>query len=294
MVNRSMKLIDLYVHKQPVLSLEIFPPRASYPLDNLFNVLDSLKTLIPDFISVTYGAGGHNRERTVDIAARIKREYGIESMAHLTGICHTRSDIEAILDQLTEEDIYNIIALRGDPPDDDPGFDFNQQEYRYAYQLIEHARSKDSFGIAAAVHPEGHPASASREDDLRHLKHKVAVGVDFLITQLFFDNQVYYSFMDRALAIGIEVPVVPGIFPVRNSQQVLQGVKLGGATVPLALTRLLNKYYQDPSSMEAAGIEYACHQIEDLLSNRVPGVHLYTMNKAEHIMEIVRNVGLAR
>jgi methylenetetrahydrofolate reductase (NADPH) len=286
------KIIDLYKMNKIVLSLEIFPPRPDYSLEIIFKTLDDLKKLNPGYISVTYGAGGSNRGRTVDIAAKIKKEYGIESQAHLTCVGHTKKEVDDILDDLLREDIHNIMALRGDLPDDRPDFDLEKQEYRYAYQLINNIHGKADFGIAAAAHPEGHPECYRLSEDLKNLKQKVDVGVDFLITQLFFDNRIFYDFVDKAVKIGISCPIVPGIMPVLNSKQIKRMIYLCGASIPAKLLELVDRYENNPDDMQKAGIEYASEQVADLMTNKVPGIHLYTMNKAEQISTLVTNVGL--
>lgn len=288
-----MKIIELYRDGKPVLSLEIFPPRLDYPLETVFATVNELTKLQPGFISVTYGAGGSNRDRTVEIASRIKNDYNIESLAHLTCMRHTREEIQQILDALMQVDIHNIMALRGDPPENEPEFQLELQEYRYAYQLINDARQRADFGIAAAAHPEGHPECRRLNEDLENLRHKVDCGVDLLITQLFFDNRVYYDFVDRAIAKGIACPVVPGIMPVLNAGQVKRMIYLCGASIPSKLLSLVDRFEKTPQDMEKAGIEYASQQIMDLIDSGVPGVHLYTMNKPGQITQIVTNVGLA-
>ncbi len=288
-----MKIGSFYEAGKPVLSLEIFPPKPDYPLGTIFQTVEELQKLNPKYISVTYGAGGGNGDRTVEIAARIKREYGIESLAHLTCVRHTKAEVNSILENLLQENIRNLLALRGDPPEDDPGFDFNRQEYRYAYELVEDVKKKADFGIAAAAYPEGHTECQRLSEDLTFLKEKVERGVDFLLTQLFFDNRIYYEFVEKANRTGINCPIVPGIIPVLNAKQIKRIIYLCGASIPHNLLRLVDKYENSPADMEKAGIEYASKQVEDLLNNKVPGVHLYTMNKSVQIAEIVTNVGLA-
>jgi len=287
-----MKIIDFYRKGAPVLSMEVFPPKKNYPLETIFYTLNGLKKLNPAYISVTYGAGGGNKDRTVEIASRIKKEYGIESQAHLTCIGHSKTQVSSILDELLEEDIHNVMALRGDIPQDDPDIDFSKQEYRYAWELVRDIRAKGDFGIAAAAHPEGHPECRRLSEDLEHLKKKVDMGVDFLITQLFFDNRIFYDFIEKAQKKGINCPVVPGIMPVLNSRQIRRIIYLCGASIPAKLLKLVDKYENSPLDMEKAGIEYASQQVADLIANKVPGVHLYTMNKTEQISQIVKNVGL--
>lgn len=289
-----MKIGEFYKKDAPVLSLEIFPPKRDYPLETVFETIEELKNLNPKFISVTYGAGGSSRGRTVEIAARIKRDYGVEPLAHLTCVSHTRQEVLEILEQLVKENIHNILALRGDPPEDDPNFDFSKQEYHYAYELIRDAKKVYDFGIAAAAYPEGHRECKRLSEDLKYLKQKVDEGVDFLITQMFFDNRFYYDFVDKAVAMGINCPIIPGIMPVLNPKQVRRIIYLsGGASIPSKLLDLVEKYGLKPEDMEKAGIDYASEQIRDLLEEKVGGVHLYTMNKARQIAQIVRNVGLA-
>lgn len=287
-----MKIGSFYGEGKPVLSFEVFPPKPDYPLDTIFKTIEELQKLNPKYISVTYGAGGSNRDRTVEIAAKIKKDYNIESLAHLTCVKHTRAEVNAILDQLMQANIRNVLALRGDVPEDEPDFDFASQEYRYAYELVEDVKQKADFGIAAAAYPEGHSECSRLNRDLTHLKAKVERGVDFLITQLFFDNRIYYDFIDKAIGVGINCPIVPGIIPVLNAKQIKRIIYLCGASIPSKMLKLVDKYDDKPVDMEKAGIEYASNQLEDLLNNKVPGIHLYTMNKSEQITQIVTNVGI--
>jgi methylenetetrahydrofolate reductase (NADPH) len=289
-----LKIIELYKSGKPLLSLEVFPPQIDYPLETVFKTLDGLKLLKPGYISVTYGAGGSNRARTVEIAARIKKEYGIESQAHLTCTGHTNRQIEIVLNELSEQGVENIMALRGDPPQDGTIYNFSKQEYCYALDMIKDIKkNKTNFGISAAAHPEGHPECDRLKEDIFNLKKKVDTGVDFLITQLFFDNRIYYEFVDRAIKSGIKCPIVPGIMPVLNARQIRRIIYLCGASIPAKLLILVDKYDNNPEGMAKAGVEYASQQVEDLLNNKVPGIHLYTMNRSKQITDIVKNVGLA-
>ncbi len=287
-----MKIIDLYQAGGTVLSLEIFPPRPNYPLDSIFVTVEALKKLDPGFISVTYGAAGSTKDRTVEIAARIKRVYGIEAVAHLTCVSHRRAELESIMDSLMEEGIKNIMALRGDLPEGDPDFKLENCEYRYASEMIREARQRADFGILAAAYPEGHPECRRLNEDLFYLREKVESGVDVLITQFFFDNRKFYDFLDKACQAGINCPIVPGIMPVLNANQIKRMLILSGASLPGRLVKILDLYSDDPAGMERAGIEFASRQLEELLENQVPGIHLYTMNKAAQITEIAKNVGL--
>lgn len=291
-----MKLIECYQSPKPILSLEISPPKRNAPIDTvaqIFDTLAQLVTLKPSYISVTYGAGGSTRGNTVEIASRIKNDYGIESMAHLTCVGHRRQDIDSILNQMREKGIDNILALRGDLPDNQPDYDIRNQDYHYAVELIQEVKAKTDFCIVAAAYPEGHPESRRLSQDLQHLKEKVEAGVDFLITQMFFNNRVYYEFMERTAAIGINVPIVPGVFPVLHARQIRRTIYLCGASIPAELLRLVDKWEDQPAEMEKAGIDYAAGQILDLLDNGVPGIHFYTMNKAQQAAEILHQAGLA-
>ncbi len=288
-----MKIIEFYkLTDDPVLSLEIFPPQASYPIESLFHTIEELRDLEPDFISVTYGAGGSTRDRTVEIASSIKKDFGIETLAHLTCMAHSRQEVDHILETLWDRGIRNIMALRGDPPADAESLEMIQREYHYAWELIEEARKKADFGIAAAAYPEGHLECQKNSDDIIHLKQKVDAGVDVLISQLFFDNRKFFDFIDRSLQVGINCPIVPGIMPVLNAKQIKRMISLSGASITSELLKLLDKYGDLPEEMEKAGIEYASRQVEDLLTNGVPGIHMYTMNKSRQIKEIAKNAGL--
>lgn len=289
---KIMKIAAFYKEKKPVLSLEIFPPKKDYSLGTIFATIDELKKLNPKFISVTYGAGGKEKDKTGEIAARIKKNYGIEPLAHLTCARHTKAEVDAILDELWQAGIRNILALRGDPPENEADFDFSHQEYRYAYELIDDARAKADFGIAAAAYPEGHSECSRLSADLTNLKMKVDRGVDFLITQMFFDNRIYYDFVDKAITKGINIPIVPGIIPVLNAKQIKRIIYLSGASIPHTLLKLVDEYEDSPDDMAKVGTDFASSQVQDLVTNKVAGVHLYTMNKAEAITEIVNNVGL--
>ena len=289
-----MKIRDLYREDgPPVLSLEVFPPSKSYTLESVFTTLDGLRELEPSFISVTYGAASGERERTVEISSRILKDYSIEPLAHLTCLGHSRCEIAAKLDELSASGIENILALRGDPSEDDPGFDPAAGDYRYAYSLIEEIKRRGDFGIMAAAYPEGHFECPRVSDSHEHLRRKIDAGAEVLITQLFFDNRIFFDFMERIAALGIEVPVIPGIMPVLNSKQIKRIIYLCGVSIPSTILRLLDRYGKNPEDMEKAGIDYAVEQVSGLIESGVPGIHLYTMNKISQISEIARRTGLA-
>lgn len=289
-----MRIIDLFKNKKPVISFEIFPPKLDTPLETIFDTLKQFKDLNPDFISVTYGAGGSQKDRTVEIASKIKNGYGIETMAHFTCVGHSTVEIDNMTATLRSNNLTNILALRGDPPVNQPDFDFSKNTFKYASELIDYIRSKDTedFCIAAAAYVEGHVDSKRLKDDLIHLKEKVDKGVDFLVTQLFFDNRLFYDYLDRAAALNINCPVTPGIMPVFKADQIKRITSLCGASIPAKLVIMMDKYEDNPEDMRKAGIEYASMQIRDLIDNGVDGIHLLTMNRPKSSKEILENAGL--
>ncbi|WHH61638.1 methylenetetrahydrofolate reductase [NAD(P)H] [Petroclostridium sp. X23] len=286
-----MHIARLFKNKKPVVSFEIFPPKPDYPVETIFSTLDRLKDLKPDFISVTYGAGGSNRERTEVISSKVKNNYGIECLSHLTCVCTSRSDMNEILEHLRKNNIENILALRGDVP---KGYDEKEafKEYRYALDLIRHIKEEGDFCIAAAAYPEGHIQSDSLQTDIKFLKQKVDEGVDFLITQLFFDNRLFYNFWEMVREEGINIPITIGIMPVLNANQIKRITTLCGSSIPTELAHLLSKYCNNADDLEKAGIEYASKQTQDLLEHGVDGIHFYTMNKPEQIYQIMKNCNL--
>lgn len=287
-----MKLIELFKTKKPVISFEIFPPKLDMPIESIYDKLEDFKKLNPDFISVTYGAGGSAKDRTIDIASKIKKDYKIESMAHFTCVGHSKEEIDSLIDSLENKELENVLALRGDPPRDRPDFDFSKNVYQYASQLIEHIKKRSNLCIAAAAYAEGHVDSPRIKDDLINLKNKVDTGVDFLVTQLFFDNRIFYDFLDRAVSLGITCPVTPGIMPVFRADQIKRIASLCGASIPAQLVIIMDKYGNNPDDMLKAGIEYACMQIQDLIDNGVDGIHLLTMNRAKSTRKILENLNL--
>jgi methylenetetrahydrofolate reductase (NADPH) len=290
-----MNLADLFKKKKPVISFEIFPPKLDTPLESIFDTLEQFKELKPDFISVTYGAGGSAKDRTIEIASKIKNEYHIEGMAHFTCVGHSKAEIDSLLENLHANNLGNILALRGDPPANQPNFDFSKNVYKYASELIEHIRKKSNFFcIAAAAYVEGHSDSKRLKDDLIHLKHKVETGVDFLVTQLFFDNRFFYDFLDKTSAMGINCPITPGIMPIFKADQIKRIASLCGASFPAKLVVLMDKYGDNPEDMRKAGIEYASTQIRDLIDNCVDGIHLLTMNRPKSSRIILENTGLLK
>jgi methylenetetrahydrofolate reductase (NADPH) len=284
-----------------VFSFEFFPPKTEKGEAVLWRSLEQLAPLQPDFVSVTYGAGGSTRTRTLELVARIKRELGIEPMAHLTCVGATRDELARTIDQLGERGICNILALRGDPPAGETNFVPPVGGLRHASELVAFVRERGPFCVGAACYPEVHPEAQSRDEDLRWLKHKVDAGVDFLITQLFFDNTHYYEFVKRATAAGVTVPIIPGVMPVTNFDQIQRFTQLCGASIPAVLRERLGGE-ADPQEVFWTGVSYAAHQCRVLLSppvtepfatppRSVPGIHFYTLNKSpatRAIFEILR------
>lgn len=283
-----MKISELLQNRKITFSCEIFPPKPGADISRMWEVVQGIAELSPDFISVTYGAGGSTSKRTVEIASAIQEQHGIPALAHLTCVSSSREDIRNQLNLMKENGLENILALRGDLPKDDsiPAL----THYKYACELIEDIKSQGDFCIGAACYPEGHVECERREDDIDYLKHKVECGCDFLTTQMFFDNNVLYNFMYRILAKGIHVPVIAGIMPVINSRQIKRSCELSGTQLPQRFRRIAEKFSDDPLAMKQAGIAYATEQIIDLLSNGVEHIHLYTMNNPEIAGAIVNNL----
>lgn len=276
-----MRIPDAIGRDGPVFSFEFFPPKTPRGEENLFRVIDSLRQLHPTFVSVTYGAGGSTRDRTVDLVCRIKHEVGIEAMAHLTCVGASRAEIDAVLQRLAAGGIENVLALRGDPPRDRPVFEPPPDGFAHASDLVAFIRRRGfPFALGGAGYPEGHVECPDREQDMRHLKIKVDAGLDFIITQLFFDNEDYFSFVARARAHGITVPVIPGIMPVTNIGQIERFTALCGATIPATLRARLAAVANDEEAVRRVGIEYATAQCRDLLARGAPGIHFYTLNQS--------------
>lgn len=272
-----MKMSKLFEVKKPVFSLEVFPPKKNAGgIETIYETLDGLKDLKPDFISVTYGAGGNLADNsTCDICSIIKNKYNILPIAHLTCVNNSKADIDVILENLKEAGVSNILALRGDiNPDVTPKNDFI-----HADQLVAYIKSKGDFDISGACYPETHPDSEDTVSDILNLKNKVDCGAEHLISQLFFNNEDFYSFREKARLAGIKVPIEAGIMPVTNKSQVLRMATMCGASIPRKMSRLLNRFENNPKALEDAGIAYAVDQIVDLIANGVDGIHLYTMNK---------------
>lgn len=272
-----MKTSTLFDGKK-VLSFEIFPPKQPASIDVIYDTVAQLKELEPDFISVTYGAtGGGARSKTVEIASTVKNIYGIESVAHLPGINLSKSEVLGLVSQFEEQGIKNILALRGDVNPNIPA----KGDFKYASDLIAFIKEQGDFNIIGACYPEGHVESGGIIKDIQHLKAKVDAGTDQLITQLFFDNDYFYSFRERATIAGINTPIQAGIMPVVNKKQIERMVDLCGVDLPKKFLTMMERYQDNPIAMREAGIAYAIDQIVDLITQGVDGIHLYTMNKPD-------------
>ena len=274
---QAMKMSKLFEVKKPVFSLEVFPPKKNAGgIETIYETLNGLKDLKPDFISVTYGAGGNLADNsTCDICSIIKNKYNILPIAHLTCVNNSKSDIDVILENLKEAGVSNILALRGDINPDVPP----KNDFAHADELVAYIKSKGEFDISGACYPETHPDSEDTVSDILNLKNKVDCGAEHLISQLFFNNEDFYSFREKARLAGIKVPIEAGIMPVTNKSQVLRMATMCGASIPRKMSRLLNRFENNPKALEDAGIAYAIDQIIDLIANGVDGIHLYTMNK---------------
>ena len=279
----------------PVFSFEFFPPKTAEGEANLQRTLDDLVALDPSFASVTYGAGGSTRERTIDITKQIKHQYGVEAMAHLSCVGATREQLAGILDEIRGAGIGNVLALRGDPPHGETEWKPTPGGLRYSTELIAFVAERyPELAIGAAAFPEVHPEAADLQADLRFLREKVEAGASFLITQLFFDNRLYFEFVEEARAAGIDVPIVPGIIPVTNVDQIKRFTQMCGASLPEALQTTLEQRADDPQAVLELGVAYATLQASDLLSRGAPGIHFYVLNKAPAARAILGALKLQR
>ncbi len=289
--NQSTKISDILGRNgDPVISFEFFPPKTDAGFAALFTTIDELKSIKPSYVSVTYGAGGSTREKTVQLVERIQRELGIRSMAHLTCVGHTAVEIGNILDELWKAGIRNVLALRGDPPAGQHQFVVTEGGFANADALVKFIADRHPFCIGVAGYPEGHPQCLNRVRDLEHLKRKIDNGGNFVVTQLFFDNQDFYRFRDNARSIGINVPIIAGIMPILNVAQIKRFVSMCGAKIPQPLLVKLESLESDPEAVHRAGVEHATDQCRDLLANGVDGIHFYTLNKSKATVEVCKEM----
>lgn len=279
-VAQDMKVTSCFTEKKPVFSFEFFLPKAAEGMEDFRSTILRLKRLSPSFVTLTYGAGGSARDRTIETAGMIQSDLGLTTVAHLTGIAHTQAEIEAVLGKIRAMGIENLMLLRGDPPRDGTALPAGQRDYRYALDLVRHVRKNDGFCIGVAGYPEKHPEARSLDDDLRHLKQKVDAGADFITTQLFFENPFYFRFVERCRAMGIRQPILPGLMPVTNYGQLRKFAALCGASIPKAMVEALEPIQGDSNAVTEFGIEWTTRQAQDLLANGAPGIHFYTLNKS--------------
>lgn len=281
-----MKVIDIIKGEKPSLSFEVFPPKVSANFNSVMEATTDIAKLSPSFMSVTYGAGGGTSQYTADIASRLL-DMGVIPIAHLSCISSKKGEIRNLLENLKNRGIENILALRGDIPE---GLDTNNLEYTYASELVEEIKAFGGFCIGGACYPENHPESKSSKDDIDSLKIKVEKGCEFLTTQMFFDNNILYNFMYRLYREGVNVPVVAGIMPVTNANQIKRICSISQNTLPQRFLRLVDRYGDKPEAMKQAGIAYATEQIIDLYANGVNAVHVYSMNKPDVAKAIQSNI----
>ena len=285
-----MYISDLYKNNKKSLSFEIFPPKKDTELKNIDGTLEVLSELKPDFISVTFGAGGSsNCNRTIELAKKIKYEYNIEPVVHLTCLSYDKNEIDEFAKVLNAEGIENILALRGDRNPNLP----EKEDFKHASDLISYIKKSNDFCVAGACYPEVHPESESRVDEIKNLKTKVDAGAEVLLSQLFFDNEQFFRFVDDCRIAGIETPIIPGIMPVINAAQIKRMVTMCGASFPTRFQKIIDKYEDNKAALFDAGMSYALSQIIDLLTSDIDGIHLYTMNNptvARRICEGIKNI----
>ncbi len=286
-----MKIIEILQNNIPTLSFEVFPPKLKTSFESVKSATEEIAKLRPSFMSVTYGAGGGTSQYTLDIAKNIKERYGVPSLAHLTCVSSTRETVREKISQIRQAGIENIMALRGDIPAGLEHADRSGWDYQHAIDLIlELKKENPDFCVGGACYPEVHPESPDQKQDILHLKEKVEAGCDFLTTQMFFDNNLLFNFLYKIREAGITVPVVPGIMPITNANQVERAITLSGSFMPQRFKSLVDKFGTDPEAMKQAGIAYATDQIIDLYANGITNVHVYSMNKPDVAEKIQSNL----
>ena len=283
-----MKLSQILGKDKITLSFEVFPPKTEANYEAVKKAALDVAALNPSYMSVTYGAGGSTRANTVQIASAIQQQYGITAISHLTCVGATKEDIDHTLDSMKEAGIENVLALRGDRPKDFEGEPFT--DFHYASELVEHIKARGDFCVGGACYPEGHVDAHNKKEDITYLKKKVDAGCDYLTTQMFFDNNIYYNFLYRVREKGITVPIIPGIMPITTKKQLARSCALSGTAVPQRFRAIVDYFGDDPAAMKQAGIAYATEQIIDLIANGVNHVHIYTMNKPDVAGEILDNL----
>ena len=286
-----MKIIDLLTEEKLTLSFEVFPPKTESTFDSVKHATEEIAKLKPAFMSVTYGAGGGTSKYTLDIAKNILKQYGVPTLAHLTCVSSTRQTVKERIEDIKNSGIENVMALRGDIPKELENADRSGWDYKHAIDLIRELKeTSPELCIGGACYPEIHPESANQKEDIKYLKEKVDAGCDFLTTQMFFDNNLLYNFLYKIREAGITVPIMPGIMPITNANQVERAVKLSGSFMPQRFKSLVDKFGTNPDAMKQAGIIYATDQIIDLFANGIKNVHVYSMNKPDVAQQILTNL----
>ena len=286
------KLTEIFRAKNRTFSFELFPPKTQEGYEKLLGVIGELAKLKPDFISCTYGAGGGSRDKTLEIVKNIQDKHNIISVHHLTCVIHTKDEIQTILNQIRDAGIKNILALRGDPPRDNPNWQPGTNNFKYSSELCAFVRKihGNYFGIGVAGFPEGHPLAGNREKDARFLKEKVTAGADFVITQLFFENRDYFDYVKRLRALGVTTGIIPGVLPITDYNGLIKFCAVCGASVPQKIHDIFRPIQNDPKKILKAGIDFAIAQCRELLADGAPGIHFYALNKIHPVDEILKTI----
>ncbi len=285
-----MKIKDILDKTNPSFSFEFFPPKDDKGFSQLFSTIEKLSPCSPSYISVTYGAGGSTRSKTIDLVGRIKHEIGLESMAHLTCVGSPADEIQEILQSLKDKGIENILALRGDPPKGEKYFEKPKNGFGFANELVHFIKQSFDFCIGVAGYPEGHVECFNKEKDLDNLKMKVDAGADFIVTQLFFDNKYYFDFVEKLQSKGINIPVIAGIMPILNFKQILRFTEMCGSSIPKDLMGRLDQAKDDVEQVKSIGIEHSTQQCRNLIEQGAPGIHFYTLNKSVATLNIMKTL----
>lgn len=290
----TRKISDIFKEKDRTCSFELFPPKTDEGRSNLMDTVSALKELEPDWFSVTYGAGGNTRELTMEIVDEIQRRFHVPTIHHFTCVCHSQADLEKILDTMKSKDICNVLALHGDPPRDVENHEPGPDEFQYAYQLVRFIRSLygDYFSIGVAGFPEGHINSPDKETDARYLKIKLDEEADFVITQLFFDNNDYFDYLERVNKLGIDKRIIPGILPITDYRNLLRFCEICGAGIPRRVHDIFSPLDGDEEATHKAGVEFAVEQCNDLLKRGAPGLHFFTLNRVDPTREILNKISM--
>ena len=284
------RITDLFQLKEKTFSFELFPPKTDEGYQKLLETIEGLAKLQPDFISVTYGAGGGSREKTLDIVDYIQKNHSIVGVAHLTCVCHTKEEIKNILKEIQRRGIHNVLALRGDPPKDQPNWQPSEENFKYSSELCQFIREhfREYFGIGVAGFPEGHVLCPDKDQDARYLKTKIDAGADYVITQLFFDNQDYFKYLERLKNLKVSARVLPGIIPITDYQGIVNFCKVCGASVPDKVHKIFSPIQNDKDAVLKAGVDFAIKQCKELLDAGAPGLHFYTLNKVNPVDVILK------